>query len=167
MRTQKGIECLENFRILSSVNAQHHGLDLVKELEMLRQLRWLTLSHLTAEKGRALCLSISRADLRVKEYAKLVIKAQNLLGLNLSRLLDDPLKNLKALSSLNYLWLEQAYEGEELQFEEALCIGSCPTAEDNLWLATPEKPQTRRDFGHAKGIFAWFKTRRGSTTMES
>ncbi|PON81112.1 LRR domain containing protein [Trema orientale] len=158
MRTHKGIGCLEKLQILGSVDAHHHRLDPVKELEMLRQLRWLTLSHLTAQSGHALCLSIQKMNhlelsCRLKNMPNWISKLQNLstLGLNLSRLVDDPLKNLKALPNLEYLWLEQAFEGEELQFEEGTLHWVLSTVEI-LWLAVLGKPQTPIDFRHAKGI---------------
>ncbi|KAL5548069.1 hypothetical protein UlMin_003300 [Ulmus minor] len=154
IRTPKGFGCLENLHILGLVNGYHRGDAFFKELENLRQLRWLTMSGLTTEKGRALCVAIekmnhlerlnlisinedvilglealsspprflSRLDLtgRLQKLPDWVSKLQSLsaLGLNESRLADDPLKYLKNLPSLVYLWLSTAYEGEQLHFEQ-------------------------------------------------
>ncbi|KAL5549527.1 hypothetical protein UlMin_004758 [Ulmus minor] len=63
---------------------------------------------------------LSRLELngRLQKLPDWVSKLQNLstLGLNDSRLADDPLKYLKNLPSLVYLWLSTAYEGEQLHF---------------------------------------------------
>ncbi|KAL5548059.1 hypothetical protein UlMin_003290 [Ulmus minor] len=146
--------CLENLHILGLVNGYHRGAAFFKELENLRQLRWLTMSDLTTENGRALCVAIekmnhlerlylfsinkdvildlealsspprflSRLELtsRLQKLPDWVSKLQSLskLGLTDSRLADDPLKYLKNLPSLAYLWLSIAYEGEQLHFEQ-------------------------------------------------
>ena len=65
---------------------------------------------------------LSRLELngRLQKLPDWVSKLQNLstLGLKDSRLADDPLKYLKNLPSLAYLWLSIAYEGEQLHFEQ-------------------------------------------------
>ncbi|KAL5547746.1 hypothetical protein UlMin_002977 [Ulmus minor] len=154
MRTPKGFGCLENLRILGFVSGYHRGAAVFKELENFRQLRWLMMTDLTTENGRALCVAIEKMnhldflylrsinndvilDLealsspprflyrielngRLQKLPTWVSKLQNLstLGLNDSRLADDPLKYLKNLPSLVYLWLFVAYEGEQLHFEQ-------------------------------------------------
>ncbi|KAL5548074.1 hypothetical protein UlMin_003305 [Ulmus minor] len=153
-RTPKGFGCLENLHILGLVNGYHRGAAFFKELENLKQLRWLIMSDLATENERALCVAIekmnhlerlnlvsinkdvilalealsspppflSRLQLtgRLQKLPNWVSKLQNLstLGLNDSRLADDPLKYLKNLPSLVYLWLLVAYEGEQLHFEQ-------------------------------------------------
>lgn len=49
-----------------------------------------------------------------------ILKLQHVsrLTLNFSKLIDDPLKYLKSLPNLVYLNLYQAYDGEQLHFEE-------------------------------------------------
>ncbi|KAL5548058.1 hypothetical protein UlMin_003289 [Ulmus minor] len=156
IRTPKGFGCLENLHMLGVVNGYHRGAASFKELENLRQLRWLGLatSDLTTENGRALCVAIekmnhlerlylrsinkdvildlealsspprflSHLDLigRLQKLPDWVSKLQSLstITLNDSRLADDPLKYLKNLPSLAYLWLSIAYEGEQLHFEQ-------------------------------------------------
>ncbi|KAL5542650.1 hypothetical protein UlMin_010360 [Ulmus minor] len=154
LRTPKGFGCLENLHVLGFVNGYHRGDAFFKELENLRQLRWLFATDLTTENGRALCVAIEKMnhlerlnlvsidrdvilDLealsspprflsRVEFYGRLqklpdwISNLHNLstLGLNYSRLADDPLKYLKNLPSLVYLWLFIAYEGEQLHFEQ-------------------------------------------------
>ncbi|KAL5547875.1 hypothetical protein UlMin_003106 [Ulmus minor] len=154
LRTPKGFGCLENLHILGIVSPYHRGAAFFKELENLRQLRWLLVTDLTTENGRALCVAIEKMnhlerlnlvsinkdvilDLealsspprflsrialegRLQKLPDWVSKLQNLstLGLNDSRLADDPLKYLKNLPSLVYLWLFVAYEGEQLHFEQ-------------------------------------------------
>ena len=154
MRTPKGFGCLENLHILGFVSGYHRGAAVFKELENLSQLRWLMMTDLTTENGRALCVAIekmnhleflylrsinndvildlealsfpprflNRIELngRLQKLPTWVSKLQNLstLGLNDSRLADDPLKYLKNLPSLVYLWLFIAYEGEQLHFEQ-------------------------------------------------
>ncbi|PON92382.1 LRR domain containing protein [Trema orientale] len=140
MRVQKGIGCLENLNILAVVDAHCSGANLIKELEKLRQLRWLTISKLTKENERALCVSIQimnhleRLNLvsistdeilelqsilspppflyhvvlrsRLQSFPSWITKLQKLstLGLNNTRLIEDPLNNLKGLPNLEYLW---------------------------------------------------------------
>ncbi|PON81107.1 LRR domain containing protein, partial [Trema orientale] len=58
IRTPKGIGGLENLHMVSVVDANYGGADLIKELEKLRQLRWLGIVKLTTETGRVLCASI-------------------------------------------------------------------------------------------------------------
>ncbi|KAL5547971.1 hypothetical protein UlMin_003202 [Ulmus minor] len=152
MRTPKGFGCLGNLHILAVVNGYHRGADFFKELENLRQLRWLSMSDLTTENGRALCVAIEKMNhlerlhlisndvilglealsspppflshleltFQLQKLPDWVSKLQSLstLGLNYSRLADDPLKYLKNLPSLVYLWLFIAYEGEQLHFEQ-------------------------------------------------
>ncbi|KAL5547868.1 hypothetical protein UlMin_003099 [Ulmus minor] len=154
IRTPKGFGCLENLHILALVCGYHRGASFFKELENLRQLRWLSTSGLTTQNGRALCVAIekmnhlerlnlisinedvilgletlsspplflSRLELtgRLQKLPDWVLKLHSLstLGLNWSRLADDPLKYLKNLPSLVYLWLLAAYEGEQLHFEQ-------------------------------------------------
>ncbi|KAL5547690.1 hypothetical protein UlMin_002921 [Ulmus minor] len=62
IRTPKGFGCLENLHFLGLVNGYHRGAAFFKELENLRQLRWLHISDLTTENGRALCVTIEKMN---------------------------------------------------------------------------------------------------------
>ncbi|KAL5547677.1 hypothetical protein UlMin_002908 [Ulmus minor] len=62
IRTPKGFGCLENVHILGLVNGYHRGAAFFKELDNLRQLRWLSMSDLTTENGRALCVAIEKMN---------------------------------------------------------------------------------------------------------
>ncbi|GMN60879.1 hypothetical protein TIFTF001_029969 [Ficus carica] len=57
---------------------------------------------------------------RLQQFPDWISKLENLreLSLRFSRLMDEPLKRLKALPNLAFLYLYKAYDGEELHFEE-------------------------------------------------
>lgn len=57
---------------------------------------------------------------RLKKLPNLILDLPNLrrLALFFSRLNEDPLKHLSGLPNLSSLWLCQAYDGEQLKFEE-------------------------------------------------
>ncbi|XP_030511204.1 disease resistance protein RPM1 [Cannabis sativa] len=57
---------------------------------------------------------------RLKEFPSWISVLQNLRGLTLrfTRLSNEPLRNIKDLPNLEFIRLHQAYDGEELHFEE-------------------------------------------------
>ncbi|PON51562.1 LRR domain containing protein, partial [Parasponia andersonii] len=57
---------------------------------------------------------------RLDEFPNWISMLQNLRGFSLrfTRLIDEPLKHLKGLPNLTFIRLYQAYDGEELHFEE-------------------------------------------------
>jgi len=57
VKINEGVGCLKDLQTLSTVD-DHHGGGLFKELGKLSQLRILGISSMTAEHGRALCISI-------------------------------------------------------------------------------------------------------------
>nr|XP_015896475.2 disease resistance protein RPM1-like [Ziziphus jujuba var. spinosa] len=154
IRIQWGIGSLDGLQTLTTLEAPHHGVDLMKELGNLKQLRRLGISNLTTENGRELCSSIEKMnhlehldvfaaskdetlDLQsisspppflqhlvltglLKKLPEWFPKLENIqqLCLSFSRLHEDPLKCLKGLPNLVNLWLYQAYDGEQLHFEE-------------------------------------------------
>ncbi|XP_024028473.1 disease resistance protein RPM1 [Morus notabilis] len=61
-RLHRGIGHLEELQTLSNVQALHNEFCIVKELELLTQLRWLGISKLTEEMGRSLCTSIEKMN---------------------------------------------------------------------------------------------------------
>ncbi|PON81104.1 NB-ARC domain, LRR domain containing protein [Trema orientale] len=62
LRAKKGIGCLNNLHVLCVVDSSCGGVSLIKELDNLRQLRWLSISNLTAENARALSVSIQKMN---------------------------------------------------------------------------------------------------------
>ncbi|GMY30840.1 disease resistance protein RPM1-like [Fagus crenata] len=62
VKIQKGIECLKYLQKLYHVELNHGGVDLIKELGKLRQLRKLGVKSLTKETMRALCASIGQMN---------------------------------------------------------------------------------------------------------
>ncbi|XP_059435378.1 disease resistance protein RPM1-like [Corylus avellana] len=58
VKVHKGVGCLNDLQTLSLIEANHHGVGLFEELGKLSQLRMLGISNMTAERGRALCISI-------------------------------------------------------------------------------------------------------------
>ncbi|PON65811.1 NB-ARC domain, LRR domain containing protein [Trema orientale] len=153
VRISDGVGQLEDLQTLILVEAYPGGSGLVKELEKLRQLRWLGISKLTADIGKALCTAIEKMNHLEKLYLASIsedeildlqhisfpppclrylflkgrleklpdwILSPNLcvLDLSFSRLTSEPLNCLKSLPKLECLNLYQAYDGEELHFEE-------------------------------------------------
>ena len=62
MKIEKGIECLRYLQKLYHVELNHGGVDLIKELGKLRQMRKLGVKNLTKETMRALCASIGKMN---------------------------------------------------------------------------------------------------------
>ncbi|OIW13157.1 hypothetical protein TanjilG_07763 [Lupinus angustifolius] len=62
MRMNKGIGCLQLLQTLYHVDLDHGGLDLIKELKMLRKLQKLGLKNVKREYGKALCDSIQEMN---------------------------------------------------------------------------------------------------------
>ena len=57
VKIHEGVGCLKDLQWLTLVEANHHGLGLIKDLGKLRQLRMLGISNMTAEHGRgSVCL---------------------------------------------------------------------------------------------------------------
>ncbi|KAK4575634.1 hypothetical protein RGQ29_026553 [Quercus rubra] len=59
VKIQKGVGCLEELQKLYFVDLNHGGVDLVKDMGKLRQLRKLGVKNLSKETMRALCASIA------------------------------------------------------------------------------------------------------------
>lgn len=63
VKLHEGFGCLENLQTLSLLEAHPNNIAyLAKELEKLKQLRWLDVCQLTAEIARALCASIAKMN---------------------------------------------------------------------------------------------------------
>ncbi|GMY30835.1 disease resistance protein RPM1-like [Fagus crenata] len=62
VKIEKGIECLKYLQKLYHVELNHGGVDLIKELGKLRQLRKLGVKNLTKETMMALCASIGKMN---------------------------------------------------------------------------------------------------------
>uniref|UniRef100_A0A2N9FRB3 Uncharacterized protein n=1 Tax=Fagus sylvatica TaxID=28930 RepID=A0A2N9FRB3_FAGSY len=62
VKIEKGIECLKYLQKLYHVELNRGGVDLIKELGKLRQLRKLGVKNLTKETMRALCASIGNMN---------------------------------------------------------------------------------------------------------
>ncbi|GMY30830.1 disease resistance protein RPM1-like [Fagus crenata] len=62
VKIEKGIGCLTDLQKLYHVELNHGGVDLIKELGKLRQLRKLGVKNLTKETMRALCASIGKMN---------------------------------------------------------------------------------------------------------
>ena len=58
VKIQKGVRCLEELQKLYHVDLNHGGVDLIKDMGKLRQLRKLGVKNLSKETMRALCASI-------------------------------------------------------------------------------------------------------------
>ena len=58
VKIQKGVGCLEELQKLYHVDLNHGGVDLIKDMGKLRQLRKLGVKNLSKETMRALCASI-------------------------------------------------------------------------------------------------------------
>jgi disease resistance protein RPM1 len=58
VKVHEKVGCLNELQALSLIEANHHGVGLFEELGKLSQLRLLAISNMTAERGRALCISI-------------------------------------------------------------------------------------------------------------
>ena len=52
------VGCLNKLQTLSVIEANHHRVGLFEELKKLSQLKMFTISNMTAERGRAICISI-------------------------------------------------------------------------------------------------------------
>jgi disease resistance protein RPM1 len=85
VKIHKGVGCLKDLQSLMLVEANHHGLGLIKELGKLRQLWTLGISNIIAEHGRALCASIERMG-----HLKILV---------LSSISEDGILNLQSISS--------------------------------------------------------------------
>jgi disease resistance protein RPM1 len=58
VKVHERVGCLNELLQLTIIEANHHGVGLFEELGKLSQLRVLGISNMTAERGRALCISI-------------------------------------------------------------------------------------------------------------
>ncbi|GMY30823.1 disease resistance protein RPM1-like [Fagus crenata] len=85
VKIQKGIECLKYLQKLYHVELNHGGVDLIKELGKLRQLRKLGVKNLTKETMRALCASIGMMN--------------HLESLDVSSISEDEIIDLQSISS--------------------------------------------------------------------
>jgi disease resistance protein RPM1 len=85
VKIQKGIGCLKYLQKLYHVELNHGGVDLIKELGKLRQLRKLGVKNLTKETMRALCASIG--------------KMNHLESLDVTSISEDEIIDLQSISS--------------------------------------------------------------------
>uniref|UniRef100_A0A2N9FHW2 Uncharacterized protein n=1 Tax=Fagus sylvatica TaxID=28930 RepID=A0A2N9FHW2_FAGSY len=85
VKIQKGIECLKYLQKLYHVELNHGGVDLIKELGKLRQLRKLGVKNLTKETMRAFCASIG--------------KMNHLESLDVTSISEDEIIDLQSISS--------------------------------------------------------------------
>ncbi|EXB53730.1 Disease resistance protein RPM1 [Morus notabilis] len=151
---REGIGRLEELQTLSRVEAYPDRVGFMKELQKLKNLKYLGILKVTAEMGKALGVSIEKMNhleefsltsinedevldlnnisspppflhwlqltCRLQHLPSWISKLHNLKGLelNFSRLTDEPLRCLKVLPNLAFLDMFEAYEGEELHFEE-------------------------------------------------
>ncbi|XP_021830354.1 disease resistance protein RPM1-like isoform X1 [Prunus avium] len=83
VKIHDGIGCLQALQKLCHVEANHGGINLIKALGNLRQLRRLGLKNLKSEDGRALCASIE--------------KMNHLQSLEVSTISEDEVLDLKFL----------------------------------------------------------------------
>ncbi|KAM3696055.1 hypothetical protein ACJW31_06G009000 [Castanea mollissima] len=84
-KLQKGVGCLKDLQKLNHVEANHGGIDLIRELENLKQLRKLGVTNLTRETGCALYASIE--------------KMNHLESLDLTSISEDEIIDLQFISS--------------------------------------------------------------------
>ncbi|GLT52859.1 hypothetical protein SLA2020_261740 [Shorea laevis] len=100
---------------LSMIEANHHGVGLFEELRKLSQLRIFAISNVTTERGRALCTSIQNmVHLRI-----LIVGSSSEDGIiDLQSISSPPPLLEHALPNLTTLSLYDAYDGEQLHFEE-------------------------------------------------
>uniref|UniRef100_A0A2N9HQQ0 Uncharacterized protein n=1 Tax=Fagus sylvatica TaxID=28930 RepID=A0A2N9HQQ0_FAGSY len=85
VKIEKGIECLKYLQKLYHVELNHGGVDLIKELGKLRQLRKLGVKNLTKETMMALCASIG--------------KMNHLESLDVSSISENEIIDLQSISS--------------------------------------------------------------------
>ncbi|KAM1126602.1 hypothetical protein ACFX2B_041265 [Malus domestica] len=85
VKIHEGIGCLQALQKLSLVEVNHGGIDLIKELGKLRQLRKLGLKKLKREDGRALCACIE--------------KMKHLESLELIAISEDEVLDLESIST--------------------------------------------------------------------
>ncbi|KAM2281508.1 hypothetical protein ACFX1S_042100 [Malus domestica] len=100
VKIHEGIGCLQALQKLSYVEANHGGIELIKELGKLRQLRKLGLKNLKREDGRALCASIE--------------KMNHLESLDLNAISEDEVLDLESISTppqfIRHLYLKGRLE---------------------------------------------------------
>ncbi|KAJ7963514.1 Disease resistance protein [Quillaja saponaria] len=130
VKIANNIGCLMSLQKLYHVEENHDGVDLIKELGKLRQLRKLGVKHLTRVNGKALCASIDKMNClesldisSITEDEIIDLQSVNILSL-------PPLRRLHLKGRLEKLpnWIPQlhnllgltldAYDGEQLHFEE-------------------------------------------------
>ena len=85
VKIQKGVGCLKDLQKLNHVEVNHGGIDLITELENLKQLRKLGVTNLTRETGWALCASVE--------------KMNHLESLDLTSISEDEIIDLQFISS--------------------------------------------------------------------
>ncbi|KAL6291393.1 hypothetical protein ACE6H2_008903 [Prunus campanulata] len=100
VKIHDGIGCLQALQKLYHVEANHGGINLIKALGKLRQLRRLGLKNLKSEDGGALCASIE--------------KMNHLESLEVSTLSEDEVLDLQSLSTppkvIRFLYLKGPLE---------------------------------------------------------
>ncbi|CAN6569292.1 unnamed protein product [Malus baccata var. baccata] len=100
VKIHDGVGCLQALQQLYHVETNHGGINLIKALEKLRQLRKLGLKNLKREYGRALCASIE--------------KMNHLESLEVSTISEDEVLDLQSIStppeSIQFLYLKGPLE---------------------------------------------------------
>ncbi|PQQ07174.1 hypothetical protein Pyn_13693 [Prunus yedoensis var. nudiflora] len=85
VKIHDGIRCLRTLQKLYHVEANHGGINLIKALGKLRQLRKLGLKNLKSEDGRALCASVENMN--------------HLESLEVSTISEDEVLDLQSIST--------------------------------------------------------------------
>ncbi|XP_030929470.1 disease resistance protein RPM1-like [Quercus lobata] len=85
VKIQKGVGCLEELQKLYFVDLNHGGVDLVKDMGKLRQLRKLGVKNLSKETMRALCASIATMN--------------HLQSLDIASISEDEIIDLQSIST--------------------------------------------------------------------
>ncbi|KAF4392805.1 hypothetical protein F8388_010828 [Cannabis sativa] len=129
VKIHPGIGCLKELQTLTFVEAYKNGVDFVKELQKLTKLVSLGIGKVTTEMGKSLTISIGKMshleelfityfrDEEILDFERISSPPPSLRFISL-RLRNEPLRNIKDLPSLEFIRLHQAYDGEELHFEE-------------------------------------------------
>ncbi|RDX94171.1 Disease resistance protein RPM1, partial [Mucuna pruriens] len=86
---KKGIKNLTSLQKLCYVEVDHGGIDLIREMRMLRQLRKLGLRHVRREYGNAICAS--------------VVEMTHLESLNITAIGENEIIDLNSISSIPQL----------------------------------------------------------------
>ncbi|KAJ7963508.1 Disease resistance protein [Quillaja saponaria] len=95
------IGCLMSLQKLYHVEANHGGVDLIKELGKLRQLRTLGIKHLTRVNGKALCASIDKMS---------CLESLDITSITQDEIIDLQSVNISSPPPLRRLYLKGRFE---------------------------------------------------------